>query len=193
MPIFCTNCGETIAEGRKFCSACGTKVETSPNKPQDNKTGPPEPQQITNAEPDLKQTAADASSAAITENNQTSQSQPQQAYIPPTAYAAPAYPAYNNSPASNIQDIPPAKGSKYAPMSTLGYLGWMILMCIPIIGLIVTIILSFSSSGSVNRRNFARAILILAIIGVALAIFSIISFWAVISTIFSDYKIEFGF
>lgn len=45
---------------------------------------------------------------------------------------------------------------KYRPISAWGYVGYMILYSIPIIGLLFLIIFSFSDK-RINRRNFARS------------------------------------
>ena len=45
---------------------------------------------------------------------------------------------------------------KYAPISAWGYFGYELLFCLPVAGLILLIVFSFSNK-NVNRRNFARA------------------------------------
>lgn len=71
--------------------------------------------------------------------------------------------------------------SKYRPIGAWGYIGLNILFCIPIIGQICLII--FACSGSnVNRRSYARNILIVLLI--ALIIFGIIAILAV--TVFKE-------
>jgi len=97
-------------------------------------------------------------------------------------------PAYYQKPA----DERPPKGSKYYPMSTIGYIGWMILMNIPILGWIVASILAFGSGGSVNRRNLARAILIFIVLAIIGIIVSTIMFWSVISQLSDVIQVDFG-
>ena len=67
------------------------------------------------------------------------------------------------------------------PMSTLGFLGMLILNCIPIIGLIVLIIFACDNS-NLSRRNFARAMLIFTLISVVL---SVIVFVVAITTLYT--------
>lgn len=71
---------------------------------------------------------------------------------------------------NNNNNIP----AEYRPISMWGYFGYQILFSIPIVGLILLIIYSFSSS-NINRRNFARSyfcytILILLVLLVIIAI-----------------------
>jgi len=66
----------------------------------------------------------------------------------------------------------PAPGSKYAPISTWGYIGISLLACIPIVGFILLIVWAFGGCKKINKRNFARAMLIMMAIGL---VFSLIS------------------
>lgn len=62
----------------------------------------------------------------------------------------------------------PAPGSQYAPMGAWAYFGWTLLLtCIPIVSFILTIVFSANSS-NINRRSFARSILIFDIIGITI-------------------------
>ncbi len=45
---------------------------------------------------------------------------------------------------------------KYAPISAWGYFGYELLFCLPVAGLVLLIVFSFSNK-NINRRNFARA------------------------------------
>lgn len=62
----------------------------------------------------------------------------------------------------------PAPDSQYAPMGAWAYFGWTLLLtCIPIVSFILTIVFSANSS-NINRRSFARSILIFDIIGITI-------------------------
>ncbi len=77
-----------------------------------------------------------------------------------------------------LETVPP-HGSKYEPISTWGYIGIFLLTCIPIVGLIFTIIWAFGGCRKINKRNMARASLILTLIGlifVAIIGFAVKSF-----------------
>ena len=99
---------------------------------------------------------------------QTAPPPPQQppAYPPPpSAYAVPPRPA----------DEAPPKGSIYAPISTLGYIGYFILFGIPIIGQVLLIVLAFGKGGNVNRKALAKAVFVLLVISIVTGIiFSVI-------------------
>ena len=92
----------------------------------------------------------------------------------PTA-PAPNYQTYTQpqTPAPNYQahtqpqvaaDMPPAPGSKYELISTAEFIGISLLMCIPIVGPILMIIWAFGGCRKLQKRNFARASLIIAAI-----------------------------
>ena len=63
--------------------------------------------------------------------------------------------------------VPPAV-YKEEPVSTGGYIGIMLLMLIPIINLILLIIWACGGCRKVNKRNFARALLVWLLIAAVL-------------------------
>jgi hypothetical protein len=74
--------------------------------------------------------------------------------------------------AMNIEQ-PVKLPEKYKPLGAWAYFGYSLLFCLPIIGLILLIVFSFSDK-NINRRNFARsywvAILIVFIVSIVLSI-----------------------
>lgn len=79
-------------------------------------------------------------------------------------YSAPyvqpgAYPPVNEN----------ALPEEYKPVSVGAYVGYTILFSIPIIGFIMLLVTALSSTNKKSLRNFARAQLILLIIGVVLS------------------------
>jgi len=93
---------------------------------------------------------------------------PAQAYPPPP----PVPPAYPQNPPPDGEAAPP-KGSPYAPISTLGYIGYFILFSLPIVGQILCVAWAFSKKkGNVNRRGLARALFVFLLIGLLSAIAS---------------------
>lgn len=74
--------------------------------------------------------------------------------------------------AMNIEQ-PVKLPEKYKPLGAWAYFGYSLLFCIPIVGLILLIVYSFSDK-NINRRNFARsywvAILIALIVSIVLSI-----------------------
>ncbi|MBQ9841237.1 MAG: hypothetical protein IJO78_06580 [Erysipelotrichaceae bacterium] len=63
-----------------------------------------------------------------------------------------------------IDEIP-EKNSKYAMVSTWEFLGAMLLMCVPVLGWILLIVWALGGTRKINKRNFARASVILIVIG----------------------------
>ena len=73
-----------------------------------------------------------------------------------------------------IQDgqYEPEKKSRYAPISTAGYVGILLLMAIPIVGFVVALVWAFGGTGHIEKRNLARASLILMLISCILGFVS---------------------
>ena len=63
--------------------------------------------------------------------------------------------------------------SEYRPISTWGYIGYSILFCIPIVGIILTIVWAIGAK-NFNLRNFARSRLIIIIISIAILVVGIV-------------------
>ena len=96
-----------------------------------------------------------------------------QAAPPPQAAPAAEKPKKKKKERPVYEDYDaPAPGSKYAPISTWGYIGISLLACIPIVGFILLIVWAFGGCRKINKRNFARAMLIMMAIGL---VFSLIS------------------
>lgn len=84
---------------------------------------------------------------------------PPPSYTPPaqTAYASQQPPAYSIKPTSS-------------PLGVGQYIGMLLLMCIPLLNIILLFVWSFGGSVNLNKKNFARASLILGAIGLILSI-----------------------
>ncbi|MPM51457.1 hypothetical protein SDC9_98206 [bioreactor metagenome] len=88
----------------------------------------------------------------------------------------PAPPVYTPAPASvPASDVEPQQGSPFAVLSSWSFVGSLLLMAIPIAGFIIAIVWAAGSTGNLNRRNLARANLILMGIGIALYIVVVIA------------------
>ena len=68
--------------------------------------------------------------------------------------------------------------SKFRPLSPWAYLGYEILFAIPVVGLVLMIVFSFTD-GNINRKNFARSyfcglliLIILFVIAIAILAFT---------------------
>ena len=65
--------------------------------------------------------------------------------------------------------LPPAKNSRYAVMGSWSFLGTILLTCIPVVGLILTIIWALGGAHNLNRVHYARALLMILLFGALLA------------------------
>lgn len=95
--------------------------------------------------------------------------------VRPGAPPAAPYTYANNPPPPGgyVPAAPPtyvaAQSADTRPLSVGGFLLTMIVMAIPLIGFIMLLVWAFGS-GNVNRRNYARAALILSLIAIGLVI-----------------------
>ena len=135
MSRFCTNCGATLDDSKKFCTECGASVNTVEETPE---AAPSAPRQMP---------------------------PPQTAYQPQTQTVVPEPSRSSVMPQATYgTDAPPPPGSKYEPITTGGYIGIMLLMCIPIVGQILMIVWACGGCRKVNKRSLARASLIMLVI-----------------------------
>ncbi len=110
------------------------------------------------------------------------QAPPPQAPRPQQPQYAPPQQQYAQQP--NYYQRPPLD----APMTVGQYIGTFILSGLPMVGFILLLVWAFSSDTNINKKNFARALLILGVIvGVLYAIFAI-----VFATVFVDLFKQFG-
>ncbi len=180
MTRFCTNCGTPLDDDKKFCTECGTPADAAP---QENTTSTND-NYVVNAEPTANTDSPANTSNSASANNTYSNNNTNNTYGN-KAYGNKAYGnnTYNNSFGANTTQYPnntapnmnrpntylsdpmPVPGSKYEPISTWGYIGIFLLTCIPIIGFVLILIWALGGCRKVNKRNMARASLIMMIIG----------------------------
>lgn len=86
---------------------------------------------------------------------------------PPVSPSAPSAPA-------NVSagDIEPPQSSPYAVLSSWGFVGSILLLGLPIAGFILAIVWASGGTFNQNRRNLARAYLL--IIGLVLALYIVV-------------------
>lgn len=70
------------------------------------------------------------------------------------AYAAP-------QPCPVPPDARPPRGARFAPMTVGGYIGTFLLLCLPVANLVLLIVWACGGCVNENKRNLARALLIL--------------------------------
>jgi hypothetical protein len=68
------------------------------------------------------------------------------------------------------EETAPVKGSKYEQISTLGFLGILLLLGIPVVGPILMIVWACGGCRKLQKRRFARAKLILAVFNLLLSV-----------------------
>lgn len=140
--INCPNCNAQLSENTRFCTGCGTSI--------------PE----TALPPVAEEHAQVLISTPIDDSALQPTPVPQPIPIPQ------AVPAPQPAPASDA----PAPGSKYELITTGGYIGIMFLMCIPVIGLLLMIIWACGGCRKLQKRNLARASLIMMAISLVLSL-----------------------
>lgn len=154
MAKFCTQCGATLPDEMRFCTECGALNDTaeSPATAEVPPASPPPPPQQPVQPPPPPPPP------------------PQQPVYQQAAYQQPAQPIYQQPvyqappPAPAADPDRPSKGSKYEPISTSGFIGIFLLLCIPVIGLILMIVWACGGCRKVTKRALARAMLILTAI-----------------------------
>lgn len=190
--MFCEKCGNQIPDDSKFCLNCGAQNDSAQSVQ------------------DVEQEAAastDAASAA-TVNEAAADTQPAIAQEPeleqprvqpePVKAAPPVQPA--PQPAPYMGAVPPTqqyavepRPEKVNPLPTWKFIGMFILNGIPVIGLIMVLVWSFGSSFNRNTKSFARAILILRIIGLVFSIVAVIMYWSLLQSIVDSLGGSIGF
>ena len=136
----------------KFCTNCGAALDDDKKfctecgaSVNETPAGAAPPPQVT-PQPQAAPVYAQAATATMPP--------PQSAYQPAAAYGG---------------DMALAKGSKYEPITTGGYIGIMLLMCIPIVGQILMIVWALGGCRKINKRNLARASLIMMVVALVIS------------------------
>ena len=183
---FCTDCGANVPDNTRFCTECGKvmgettapaaaapAMEPTPAPapiPAPASAPTPVPTLVTAPPPAYNPAPTPAPAAApIPAPSIAAAPTPpvmpgaQPSYQPPTAYAPTPY-----TPMS-AGEVAPPPGSKYATISTLGYIGYSILFALPLLGPLVALIMAFAAK-KLNVRNYARAMLIFMIVALVISI-----------------------
>ncbi|MHB8961621.1 MAG: zinc ribbon domain-containing protein [Saccharofermentanales bacterium] len=154
----------------QFCQFCGAGME--PDSTFCQACGKSQSAQAVQATPAQQTYSAPSQANAA----------PQQQYAPNTT------PQYNHSAAYNAG----MQAALDAPLKVGDYVGMFLLMCIPIVRFIMILVWGFGSSSNVNKKNFARAVMILFVIGLVLSIIFGIVFGAILFPLISDAINEYG-
>ena len=181
----CTECGAQLKDGIKFCTECGAAVpegkaetapasETQPQQPQKTEQKNAQPQQIPPQPQQQQQTYVPPQNAAPQQpyaQPQPAYAQPQPAYAQPQpVYQQPAYAQPAPVYAQPGQEPAPGPDSRYGLISTWGFIGIMLLLCIPIIGFILMIVWACGGCRKYQKRNLCRAMLIFMAVSLVISL-----------------------
>ena len=176
----CKKCGAELKEGVAFCTECGA---SSKDEPADASTA----EVKTEAPPPTAEIKTEAPPPVQEQRQQPPQGQPvyqnqqpyhQQAYVQPQ-YQQPAYhqpqPTYQQQPQPMYAAQSPApKDESGGVVSTGTFFGTMLLFALPFIGFIACIIMCFAPKRK-SLKNYAKANLIWAIIGLVFTILLVVA------------------
>ncbi len=162
--MYCTNCKKEIIGDAKFCTSCGTPVEAP------------------------VQQAAPAPAAAPTPTPT-----PTPAAAPtPTPAAAPipnAAPGYQSMPGVAPQVYNNFYAPPKAPVSVGGWIGRSLIPMIPFVGALIYLIMLFIWAGDKTKEesftNWAKAQLVVMLIGIVLVLFFVLVLGLAVGNIFS--------
>ena len=147
---FCQYCGSPMEDNSSFCQSCGKSQTSTPSQ------------------------VASVPSQSYSAPSQ-SYSAPSQSYSAPSSgYTAPQ-PTYSSPYSAPYSGYNAMQAAKDLPLTIGQYIGMFILAGIPIVGQILILVWAFSSNTNTNKKNYARAILLIAVIlGVLSALISIL-------------------
>ncbi len=162
--MFCEKCGAKFPENSRFCVSCGAKIGGQAAAPGTAQPAipifsPPPPPPPPGYQPAPRQAAPSA----------------------PPVYRPAAQPPPSSSPRPSPGSVVQGPPS-YAPQPSYGtgasagdevlsvgqYIVMFLLLCIPIVNVILLFVWSFGSATPLNKKNFARAALIMGAISVIL-------------------------
>ena len=152
--MICPFCHTELPEGLKFCSECGKPLETTAV-----------PVSVAEAaEPCGQEPVTALAEASVPEASETSQPAPVQ--------TAPeqAAPAATTAVYHSVLDPKPDKASRWATIGTAGWFGILLLMSIPLVNLICVLVWSFGGAKINVKQSYARAVLLLWLIGLILSV-----------------------
>ncbi len=86
-----------------------------------------------------------------------------------------------------VQSNGPSQDELRKPLSVWWFLLMFIVMAVPILGIVMTFVWAFGSKTNLNRKNFARAVLILAVISIVLGIVFYGSMAAIFGSMMSNF------
>ena len=165
--MYCPRCGRPVSDNANFCGGCGLPraeiLKYSRNNSSDNNRQKAEENNNVSTEDKSNEDSFDKS-AESRETRHTSQNNYTQNYN--TGFSGNDYYAGGYEKAESAD-----------PLTVVDYLWMMIISGIPIVGIVYILYTAFAGQ-NINKKNWAKAMLILAIFGFVLAfvfIFGVIS------------------
>ncbi len=150
----CSHCGAAVDESAQFCTVCGFSFAAPPESTPTPECG--EPSAATFAEETPTETSTPENAAA----SETSPSAPVGTIV--ADHRAPSQP---QAPVPSFTaEAEPPKDSKYASITTAGFVGIFALMAVPVVNLVLLIIWACGGCQKITKTRFARAMLIIMLI-----------------------------
>ena len=98
-------------------------------------------------------------------------------------------PVYQQAACQAPPDIKPPKTSRYAVLGFGSYLGMMLLMLIPLANIVFLFIWAFGGKND-NKKNFARAMLVMLVVSIVIGILTSMLVGNLIDKIYDAYLLE---
>ena len=153
--MFCERCGAAGSDNAKFCEKCGAAVGGGQSLPV-ARQAPFPPQQY--AQPSAQQYAPPP-------HQQYAAPAPQQHAPPPQAVGATSQVVLVQPSAAPQSSYPPGYNPAIRePLTTGAFLVMFLLQAIPLVGFILLLVWAFGSDVNINKKSFARAILVMSVI-----------------------------
>ncbi|HZJ77854.1 MAG TPA: zinc ribbon domain-containing protein [Clostridia bacterium] len=156
--MFCPKCGNQLPDGAKFCASCGNQLKGAP----------------------------------VPENSSEARANSQSNYSSPTpntppAYIAPNYQAQSFAPPAPQYNASYGMGAENEKPLTVGnYLIMMLITVIPIVGIVMMFIWAFGTGHNRNKKNWARATLIVGAISLVFTVIFYSSMLALLQNSFDS-------
>lgn len=197
----CPVCGAAYEINQLFCGECGTRLPTRAameNIPapvyepdSDHTPEPPVASLLTEDAPCAEESASEPYSSPSTVQRPASYTPPYNAVSPNPSqqtqneYAGQTYEqrnAYEQNVSFRQSDVP-EKGSPYAPVSTGGFYGALLLFAVPLVGLIFAIVWACGGCKKKNLRNFALGHILYSLTVTLLSIIAGVLIWTACSAV----------